>query len=106
MPATLKVGQYVKQGQVIAYVGSTGLSTGPHLYYELRIGDRYYDPTSTPLPAGIRLAGERLDDFRRQIDHVERISRYIERTKKRPAIDAARIDRRTHVSMSEAAARS
>jgi len=84
VPTALKVGQYVKQGQTIAYIGSTGLSTGPHLYYELRVGGRYYDPTSTRLPAGTHLTGQELEAFRRQIDHVTRISRYIERT---PAAD-------------------
>lgn len=80
VPSALKVGQSVKQGQTIAYIGSTGLSTGPHLYYELRVGGRYYDPTSTRLPAGTRLTGQELEAFRRQIDHVTRISHYIERT--------------------------
>ncbi|TPN89421.1 M23 family metallopeptidase [Mesorhizobium sp. CU2] len=79
VPSSLKVGQRVKQGQTIAYIGSTGLSTGPHLYYELRIGGRYYDPTATRLSAGTRLTGDELEAFRRQIDHVTRISRYIER---------------------------
>ncbi|MBA8877230.1 M23 family metallopeptidase [Phyllobacterium myrsinacearum] len=76
-PPSLKVGQRVSQGQVIAYIGSTGLSTGPHLYYELRIGDKYYDPTATPLPAGTDLEGTRLSDFRKQISHVENIENYI-----------------------------
>lgn len=80
VPSSLKVGQRVKQGQTIAYIGSTGLSTGPHLYYELRIGGRYYDPTATRLPAGTRLTGDELAAFRKQIDHVTRISRYIEQT--------------------------
>ncbi len=37
-------GQYVQQGQVIGYIGSTGLSTGPHLHYEVHIGSDVVDP--------------------------------------------------------------
>jgi murein DD-endopeptidase MepM/ murein hydrolase activator NlpD len=42
--ALLHLGQAVQTGDVIAYVGSTGLSTGPHLYYEIRIDGRAIDP--------------------------------------------------------------
>jgi murein DD-endopeptidase MepM/ murein hydrolase activator NlpD len=40
----IRRGRYVKQGQVIGYVGSTGLATGPHLDYRLLKGKRYVDP--------------------------------------------------------------
>lgn len=76
-PKDLDVGDHVAQGQVIAYVGSTGLSTGPHLYYELRVGDTYKDPTKTQMSAGTTLRGRALDEFRQQMDRVEAIAHTI-----------------------------
>ncbi|SOC82582.1 Murein DD-endopeptidase MepM and murein hydrolase activator NlpD, contain LysM domain [Ensifer adhaerens] len=73
----LAVGQRVTQGQVIAYVGSTGLSTGPHLYYELRKDNRYLDPTANPLPAGTVLSGNSLADFHKQADQIDGMTRLI-----------------------------
>ncbi|HUF76760.1 MAG TPA: peptidoglycan DD-metalloendopeptidase family protein [Longimicrobiales bacterium] len=46
------VGSRVTQGDVIGYVGSTGLATGPHLHYEMLRGGRHIDPLSVDLPAG------------------------------------------------------
>ena len=69
----LRVGQHVKQGEVIAYVGSTGYSTGPHLYYELKVGDQYVDPLTARLNAGEKLSGSSLSSFREEIDHVGQI---------------------------------
>jgi murein DD-endopeptidase MepM/ murein hydrolase activator NlpD len=51
----VKVGDYVKIGQVIGEVGSTGRSTGPHLHYETRIDGEAVDPQKF-LRAGVRLA--------------------------------------------------
>jgi murein DD-endopeptidase MepM/ murein hydrolase activator NlpD len=46
----LKKGDRVKQGQVIGYVGQTGLATGPHLHYEFRIHGKHVNPLSAKLP--------------------------------------------------------
>ena len=46
----LKKGDHVKQGQVIGYVGQTGLATGPHLHYEFRIHGKHVNPLSAKLP--------------------------------------------------------
>ena len=69
----LRVGEKVKQGEVIAYVGSTGYSTGPHLYYELKVGDQYVDPLKARLNAGEKLTGPSLNSFREEIDRVGQI---------------------------------
>jgi hypothetical protein len=90
-PKDLKIGQRVTQGQVIAYVGSTGLSTGPHLYYELRVGNTYEDPTKAQMPAGTVLRGRALDEFHRQVAHVEAITQAIRTTAKSAAEAVAHV---------------
>ena len=69
----LKTGQHVKQGEVIAYVGSTGYSTGPHLYYELKVGNQYVDPLKAQLNAGEKLTGSSMSSFRSEMDHVDKV---------------------------------
>ncbi len=56
----LRVGQKVAQGQVIGYVGSTGLSTGPHLHYTFLIDGRAVDPMRIPNPSQDPLSPEEL----------------------------------------------
>jgi murein DD-endopeptidase MepM/ murein hydrolase activator NlpD len=43
-PPAVKVGDTVRRGQVIGYLGLTGLTTGPHLHFEVRAGGQIYDP--------------------------------------------------------------
>ncbi|MBY0381400.1 MAG: M23 family metallopeptidase [Xanthobacteraceae bacterium] len=67
----LQVGDHVRQGQTIAYVGSTGLSTGPHLYYEMRVDGRDVDPLHTNAISGHALVGTALADFKRIRERVD-----------------------------------
>ncbi|MFT3741633.1 MAG: peptidoglycan DD-metalloendopeptidase family protein [Gammaproteobacteria bacterium] len=48
----IRVGSTVKQGDVIGYVGSTGLATGPHLHYEIRVHNLAMNPLTVQLPEG------------------------------------------------------
>lgn len=50
--ANLKVGSHVQQGQLIGYVGSSGLATGPHLHFEFRINGVHRNPLTVALPNG------------------------------------------------------
>ena len=56
-------GARVTQGQVIGYVGSTGLATGPHLDFRMRRGTTYINPLSVNLPSADPVPAERLKDF-------------------------------------------
>lgn len=65
---SVRSGQSVVQGQVLGLVGSTGLATGPHLHYEVRIAGRAHDPLEVALPmTGTPLRGEELKAFNEQI---------------------------------------
>lgn len=66
-------GQYVKRGQIIGYVGSTGLSTGPHLHYEMYRGGRHVDPLSVRYVTRAQLSGAELDRFRARLDALKTV---------------------------------
>jgi len=59
----LRRGQRVELGQVIAYVGQTGLATGPHLHYEYRIRGVHKNPQTVPLPDAAPIAGPDKERF-------------------------------------------
>lgn len=59
-------GSQVQQGQVIGYVGTTGLSTGPHLHYEFQVNGVHVDPLSQKLPMADPIAGAERKRFLQQ----------------------------------------
>lgn len=61
-----KVGSTIKQGEVIGYVGSTGLATGPHLHYEFRIAGEHVNPLSAKLPRAMPMDNGLMAKFKAQ----------------------------------------
>jgi murein DD-endopeptidase MepM/ murein hydrolase activator NlpD len=69
----LEEGTRVRQGQVIGFVGSTGLSTGAHVHYEIRINGRFVDPMRVKLPRGRELNGPVLAAFEKERTRIDGI---------------------------------
>jgi murein DD-endopeptidase MepM/ murein hydrolase activator NlpD len=69
----IQPGGKVRQGQVLGYVGSTGLSTGPHLHYEVLINGNFVDPMRIKLPRGRELEGRILAEFERERARIDSI---------------------------------
>ena len=64
----IKKGKKIRQGEIIGYVGSTGMSTGPHLHYEVRLNGKSVNSQKLKLPSGKVLKGEERQEF-----EIERI---------------------------------
>jgi murein DD-endopeptidase MepM/ murein hydrolase activator NlpD len=62
-----KLGSSVKQGEVIGFVGQTGLATGPHLHYEFRIGGEHVNPVTAKLPRTLPVENNLMAKFKAQI---------------------------------------
>jgi murein DD-endopeptidase MepM/ murein hydrolase activator NlpD len=69
----LDVGSHVRQGQIIGFVGSSGLSTGSHVHFEIIINDRFVNPMTIKLPRGRVLAGATLTAFDSERDQLDAV---------------------------------
>ena len=68
----IKEGVRVKQGRIIGYVGSTGMSTGPHLHYEVIENGKKINSQTLKLPSGKTLIGKN-----RELFEVEKIKKNV-----------------------------
>ena len=64
----LRKGKRVNQGDIIGYVGSTGLATGPHLHYEFRVNGVQRNPLLVVMPAAIPLAAKNIPAFKKNTE--------------------------------------
>ncbi|MGI9329730.1 MAG: M23 family metallopeptidase, partial [Gammaproteobacteria bacterium] len=79
-------GTRVRQGQIIGYVGSTGLATGPHLHYEYRTNGVHRNPRTVKLPDAEPINPEYLPEFRAIASDL------LEQLEARPGLAVARVD--------------
>lgn len=85
----IRPGQRIAQGTVIGYVGSTGMSTGPHLHYEFRVNGVHRNPLSMTMPPPEPLRGAELASFRTETQRAMAKIRTVENIVFPDAMDSA-----------------
>ena len=69
----IRTGKYVKQRQIIGYVGSTGVSTGPHLHYEVHYNGKQVNPLKIKIPTGKSLSKNQLTEFNKIVSERDKM---------------------------------
>ncbi len=68
-------GVRVNHGQIIGYLGNTGMSSGPHLHFEVLVNNQHVDPMSIQVPKDRKLAGKALQDFQKERLRIDELMR-------------------------------
>ena len=73
--ARLQEGTRVRQGEIIGFIGNTGLSAGPHLHFEIHVNNRPVDPLSIQVPRERPLTGKLLAEFQKERARIDELMR-------------------------------